>query len=59
MIEFPAEHISCIYKKRGFHCPCYNDALKLWEYLKSNYPGGGKIDQPNLFSMFERYDGVS
>lgn len=59
MINFPAEYDSCIYKGRGFCCPEYDDAKKLWDYLKKQYPEGGKIDQPNQFIHFKRYDGVS
>ena len=35
------------------------DAQRLWGYLMAQYLGGGKIDQPNQFVRFERYDGVS
>lgn len=59
MINVPAEYDSCIYKGRGFFYPAYDDAKKLWEYLMAQYPEGGKIDQPNQFNHFERYDGVS
>ena len=37
----------------------YDDAKKLWDYLLAQYPEGGKIDQPNLFKDFKRYDGIS
>lgn len=59
MINVPDEYDSCIYKGRGFYHPAYGDANKLWDYLTALYPGGGKIDLPNKFKDFERYDGVS
>lgn len=59
MVEVPAEHKSCIYKNRGYQCPDYDDAQRLWNCLNSQYREGGKIDQPNKFSRFERYDGLS
>ena len=59
MIDVPSEYSSCIYRNRGHHCQNYDDAQKLWDYLKTQYPDGGKIDQPSQFSRFERYDGVS
>ena len=59
MFNIPAEYGSCIYRGRNYHYPAYNDAKNLWDYLLAQYPGGGKIDQPNQFNHFERYDGVS
>ena len=59
MINVPDEYDSCIYKGRGFYYVAYDDAKKLWDYLLAQYPGGGKIDQPNLFKVFKRYDGIS
>lgn len=59
MVEVPVTHKNCICKNRGYACPTYNDAQKLWDYLKTQYPDGGKISQPNQFSSFERYDGIS
>ena len=59
MIDVPSEYSSCIYRNIGERHPDYNDAQKLWDYLKTQYPDGGKIDQPSQFSRFERYDGVS
>ena len=59
MINVPAEYESCIYKRRGFCHPSYEDSEKLWNYLKTQFPEGGKIDLPNLFNHFERYDGKS
>lgn len=59
MIKVPVEYDSCIYKRRGFCRPAYDDAKKLWNYMMSLYPEGGKIDQPNQFMHFKRYDGVS
>ncbi|WP_195439561.1 Nmad2 family putative nucleotide modification protein [Parabacteroides goldsteinii] len=59
MSQVPKEYAVCIHKGRGHHCPNYADAQKLWDYLKAQYPSGGKIDQPKLFEHFERYDGKS
>ena len=59
MINVPDEYDSCIYKRRGFYYPAYDDAKKLWDFLMARYPGGGKIDQPNQFKDFQRYDGIS
>ena len=59
MISVPDEYDSCIYKRRGFYYPAYDDAKKLWDFLMDRYPGGGKIDQPNQFKDFKRYDGIS
>lgn len=59
MISVPDEYNLCIYKGRGFCHPDYDDAKLLWDYLKTNYPEGGKIDVPNQFKNFKRYDGKS
>lgn len=59
MISLPIEYESCICRNRGHHCPDHGTAQKLWDWLLAKYPGGGKIDQPNQFDKFERYDGVS
>lgn len=59
MISVPDEYDSCIYKCRGFCHPDYDDAKLLWDYLKAHYPVGGKIDVPNQFNNFKRYDGKS
>lgn len=59
MFRLPSEFGSCIHKGINHHCPKYDDAQKLWFYLKRRYPEGGKIDQPNQFLGFKRYDGVS
>lgn len=59
MIDVPEEFEGCIYKKRGYKCVNLMDAQRLWGYLMAQYLGGGKIDQPNQFVRFERYDGVS
>ena len=59
MIDVPSEYSSCIYRNIGERHLDYNDAQKLWDYLKTQYPNGGKIDHPSQFSRFERYDGVS
>ena len=59
MFSLPADHGRCIHKGRNHHRPNYDDAQKLWDYLKTRYPEGGKIDLPNQFVGFERYDGVS
>ena len=59
MIVLPDEYNKCIYKRRGHGCPNYEDAQKLWDFLNQLYPIGGKIDNPNQFDRFERYDGVS
>ncbi len=59
MISVPYEYDSCIYKGRGFYYPAYDDAKKLWDFLMARYPRGGKIDQPNQFKDFKRYDGIS
>lgn len=59
MVDLPSEYDSCIHRGINHHCPDYDDAQKLWDYLKAQYPDGGKIDQPNQFSRFERYDGIS
>lgn len=59
MFNVPAKYDSCIYRRRNYFYPAYDDAKKLWDYLMAKYPGGGKIDHPNQFIQFERYDGVS
>lgn len=59
MINLPDEYDSCIYKGRGYCHLAYDDAMKLWNYLLSRYPEGGRIDQPNQFIQFKRYDGIS
>ena len=48
-----------IYKGRGYYHPSYDEAKKLWDYLRIQYPEGGKIDLPSQFVNFKRYDGVS
>lgn len=59
MIDIPEEFADCIHYGINHHCPDYDTANRLWDYLKAQYPDGGKIDQPNKFKNFERYDGVS
>lgn len=59
MMNLPAEYSSCIYKGRGYYHPSYDEAKKLWDYLRIQYPEGGKIDLPSQFVNFKRYDGVS
>ena len=59
MFHVPKEFTSCIHKWIGHHCPDLSVAQKLWNYLKTRYPDGGKIDQPKLFEHFKRYDGIS
>ena len=59
MIKVPEEYENCIHKGRNHHCPSFPEAQRLWNYLITLYPKGGKIDQPNKFIKFERYDGVS
>lgn len=59
MIDFPDEFDCCVCKNRGHHRVVYEDAQKLWNFLKVQYPTGGKIDQPNKFDKFKRYDGKS
>lgn len=59
MFHVPKEYTSCIHKWIGHHCPDFSIAQKLWNYLKTHYPDGGKIDQPKLFEHFKRYDGKS
>ena len=59
MICLPIEYENCICRGRGYHYVDYGIAQKLWDWLWSEYPGGGKIDLPNQFDKFERYDGVS
>lgn len=59
MITLPDEYNKCIHKGRGHSCPNYEDAQKLWDYLEQRYSEGGKIDNPNQFERFERYDGES
>ena len=57
MFIVPEEFRTCIYGWRGHSCPAYDKALKLWEYLCGSYPNRGKIDLPNQFEHFKRYDG--
>ena len=59
MISVPNTFQDCIHKGIGHNCPDYSKAEKLWSYLKQRYPEEGKVDNPNLFDKFERYDGVS
>lgn len=59
MIDLPKEFASCIHYGINHHCPDYATAERLWNYLRGLFPDGGKIDQPNKFLQFERYDGVS
>ena len=59
MINVPIEFDDCIHKGINHHCPDYTIAHELWNLLMIRYPLGGKIDQPNQFNHFERYDGVS
>lgn len=59
MIDLPDAFEYCICRNRGHHCPPYDDAQGLWDYLIAKYPGGGMIALPQKFSSFERYDGVS
>lgn len=59
MIKVPEEFDNCIHKCINHHCPNFAEAEKLWDYLMDLYPGGGKIDQPNQFIHFKRYDGIS
>lgn len=59
MVSVPDEYRNCIHKGRSHGCPDYGDAQKLWDYLKEHYPDNGKVDNPNLFDKFERYDGIS
>lgn len=59
MISLPSTYDRCIHKGRNHHRPDYGDAQKLWSYLNARFPEGGKIDQPNKFGKFKRYDGKS
>lgn len=59
MVDLPAEFNSCVHRGINHHCPNYDKAENLWDYLKSKYPEGGKVDLPSRFNKFERYDGVS
>jgi len=59
MIAVPDTFQDCIHKGIGHNCPDYSKAEALWSYLKQRYPEQGKVDNPNLFDKFERYDGVS
>lgn len=59
MIDLPDEYAGCICKRRDHSRVAYEDAQKLWNFLKIQYPGGGKIDQPNKLDKFKRYDGKS
>lgn len=59
MIQVPEEYTMCIHRGRGHHCPDLSVSQTLWDYLKTCYPDGGKIDQPRLFEYFKRYDGKS
>lgn len=59
MFNVPEEFEGCIHKGINHHCPDYELANRLWVFLKEAYPEGGKIDKPNKFEKFERYDGIS
>lgn len=59
MISLPSRYGRCIHKGRNHHRPSYENAQELWDFLKVQYPCGGKIDQPNKFDKFKRYDGKS
>ena len=59
MITLSAEYDCCICKGRNYCHLSYDDAKRLWDYLRYLHPEGGKIDQPNQFINFKRYDGVS
>lgn len=59
MIKVPEEYENCIHKGRNHHCPSFPEAQRLWDYLITLYPKGGKIDQPNKFIKFERYGGLA
>lgn len=59
MINVPSVYESCIHHGINHHCPDIAIAQDLWAYLQERYPDGGKIDLPNQFNHFERYNGVS
>lgn len=59
MFLVPEEFSICIHSGIGYHCPKIEYVELLWAYLKDNYPGGGRLDDPLLFKDFKRYDGQS
>lgn len=58
-IDFPDEFKSCICKHIGEKSIDGETAQKLWDYLESQYPQKGLIDDPIKFKDFIRYDGKS